>query len=52
MRQTAGTHLPPPHWPVGVLISKVKVGGLSFKGSVREVCPGLLGIEESLGVPL
>lgn len=27
-------------WLVGVLISKVKVGRLSFKGSVREVCPG------------
>lgn len=32
-----------------MLISKAKVGGLSFKGSAREVCPGLLDIRESLG---
>lgn len=37
------------HWPVRELISKVKVGGLSFRGAVREVCPGLLDIGESLG---
>lgn len=36
MKQTAGlggSH-PLPHRPVGLLISKVKVGGLSFKGAV------------------